>query len=64
MSIELVLPTVIAVAFGAVAGLVRWPGRPAVVMRLLAGIAGVTAVTVLLVLAPSVRSGSSLVRRW
>jgi len=49
VSIELVLPTVIAVAFGTVAGLVRWPGRPAVVMRLLAGIAAVTAATVLLV---------------
>jgi Zn-dependent protease with chaperone function len=49
VSIELVLPTVFAIAFGAVAGLVRWPGRPAIVMRLLAGIAGVTAVTVFLV---------------
>ncbi len=49
MSIELVLPTVVAVAFGTAAGLVRWPGRPTVVMRLLAGIAGVTAATVFLV---------------
>lgn len=49
MSIELVLPTVVAVAFGTAAVLVRWPGRPTVVMRLLAGIAGVTAATVFLV---------------
>ena len=49
MSIQLVLPTVVAVVFGTAAGLVRWPGRPTVVMRLLAGIAGVTAATVFLV---------------
>ena len=49
MSIELVLPAVVAVAVGTAAGLVRWPARPTVVMRLLAGIAGVTAATVFLV---------------
>jgi Zn-dependent protease with chaperone function len=49
VSIELVVPTVVVVAFGTAAGLVRWPGRPTVVMRLLAGIAGVTAATVFLV---------------
>lgn len=50
MSIGLIQPALVAVAFGTVAGIISWPLRPKAAMRLLAGIAAASAATVFVVL--------------
>ena len=54
MSVELVIPALVAIVGGVVAGLVRWPLRPAVAMSVLTGIAISVAATVSLVVAAAV----------
>jgi bla regulator protein blaR1 len=50
VSLGLIMPTLVAVAFGSAAGLIRWPVRPWIAMRLLAAIGTATAAPVFLVL--------------
>lgn len=50
MSLGLVLPALVAVLCGTAAGLVRWPLRPMLAVRVLAGLASGVAITVVSVL--------------